>query len=74
MFSAVSEMNRTRAYVKTSRRCYSEPQRGEEDIHIMGKQLGHHKRPKDHTAGQMACGPRHMIDAFESQTDQPTLG
>jgi hypothetical protein len=46
----------------------------EEDINIIGERLGSHKRPEDHTAGQMACGPRHIIDAFESQADQHTLG
>jgi hypothetical protein len=46
----------------------------EEDINIIGERLGRHKRPKDHTASQMACGSRHIIDAFESQADQHTLG
>src|SRR5262249_52304506 len=46
----------------------------EQDIDIIGEGLGCHKRPEDHTASQMACGPRHVVHAFESQADQHALG
>src|SRR5437899_1565667 len=41
----------------------------EEDIDIIGDRLGRHKRPEDDTAGKVACGPRHIVNAFESQAD-----
>src|SRR5262249_53076283 len=46
----------------------------EKDIDIIGEGLGSHKRPEDHTASQMASGPRHIVHAFESQADQHALG
>ena len=45
----------------------------EEDIHVIRGVLGGDKRPKHHTAGEVPCGPCHVIDAFETQADHLAL-
>ena len=46
----------------------------EEDIHVIRGALGGDKRPKHHTAGEVPCGPCHVVDAFETQAPHLALG
>jgi hypothetical protein len=46
----------------------------QEDIPIIGSRLRGDKRPEDDTTSEMACRPRHIVDAFELQPHLHALG
>ena len=46
----------------------------QEDIHIIGDRHSGDKRSEDHTAGEMACCLRYIVDAFDSQIYQRAPG